>query len=410
MLAAFFMPWTQFFGLGISGYSLGQLGSYGNYAWIIPIAAGITILITFLEINNRGMGLVAGIIPLGAIFYGLIRISAETGGGEAAKNILQIAGHILSIGAWLTIIFSTGMVVASFVGKGSTETESHNYYEPNPAMGDRPTPSESEPTITTLTSPAGMQLASPTEVKSPDLPIVSQTSETSTSVPPIQPNSLETSSKSTRSKSRILYGGVTAIAVIGLMSSAYVYHMKTLKDAEQAAQRLVTAEQERVRKEAELAREKAEQIARLEAHNRALAEEQRQQAEARQQREALAEQERTILAEQQQQQQLQLQRQQEQLQQMQQQQQQRLQQAADSSGKIRLTVTNRNCGIEGFFLDGRRIGIISPNSTSAFIIEPRRYRVEICNPNNPNQCASPVAVDYSSGPASFIISRHPNCQ
>jgi len=115
LLAAFFMPWVQSFGVGISGYNLGQLGSYGNYAWVIPLLAGVTILLSFTPgVNNRGIGVVAGIVPLGAILYGLIRLSAE-GGRDATTGVLKIAGQVLSIGAWLTVIFSTAIIIAAAV-------------------------------------------------------------------------------------------------------------------------------------------------------------------------------------------------------------------------------------------------------------------------------------------------------
>lgn len=114
LLAAFFMPWIQFFGAGMSGYNLGQLGSYGNYAWVIPILAGATILLSFFGINNRGLGVIAGMVPLGAILYGLLRLAGE-GGSRATKGVLELAGQVLSIGAWFTIIFSIAIIIAAFV-------------------------------------------------------------------------------------------------------------------------------------------------------------------------------------------------------------------------------------------------------------------------------------------------------
>lgn len=114
LLAAFFMPWVQLFGVGISGYNLGQLGSYGNYAWVIPILAGATILVGYFGVNNRAVGAIAGIVPLSAIFYALVRIAGE-GGGNATKEVLDVAGHVLSIGAWLTIIFSVAIIIAALV-------------------------------------------------------------------------------------------------------------------------------------------------------------------------------------------------------------------------------------------------------------------------------------------------------
>lgn len=113
LLVAFFMPWVQLFGFGMSGYNLGQLGSYGNYAWIIPILAGAVVLLSFLGINNRGIGALAGLVPLGAIAYGLMRLGLES--ADATQGVLDAAGHVLSIGAWLTIMFSIAIVIAALV-------------------------------------------------------------------------------------------------------------------------------------------------------------------------------------------------------------------------------------------------------------------------------------------------------
>ena len=116
ILAAFFMPWVQIMGAGMSGYNLGQLGSYGNYAWLIPILAGGTILLSFAGINNRGAGAFTGIVPLGALAYGLLRLSSE-GGADATNGVFQVAEHVLSIGVYLTIIFSVAIIIAAFVRK-----------------------------------------------------------------------------------------------------------------------------------------------------------------------------------------------------------------------------------------------------------------------------------------------------
>ncbi|TFG68248.1 MAG: hypothetical protein E4H27_08145 [Anaerolineales bacterium] len=114
LLVAFLMPWVQIFGFGMSGYSLGRLGSYGNYAWVIPILAGATILVSFSGKNNRVIGAISGIVPLAAILSGLPRIAGE-GGSLATKGILQVAGQILSMGAWLTILFSLAIIISAAV-------------------------------------------------------------------------------------------------------------------------------------------------------------------------------------------------------------------------------------------------------------------------------------------------------
>lgn len=112
ILGAFFMPWVQLFGFAASGYNLGQLGSYGNYAWIIPILSCATIITSLAGSDNRGIGALTGIVPIGAIAYGLIRLAAE-GGGDALNGIIRMASQVLSIGAYVTIICSVAIVLAA---------------------------------------------------------------------------------------------------------------------------------------------------------------------------------------------------------------------------------------------------------------------------------------------------------
>ncbi len=125
LLAAFFLPWVQIFGVGLSGYNFGQVGSYGNYAWVVPILAAATILRSFTGGNNRGIGAIAGIVPLGAILYGLISLGGE-GGPDAAKGIVNIAEQVLSIGGWLTIIFAFGIIIAAFAPTPTATNQSRN--------------------------------------------------------------------------------------------------------------------------------------------------------------------------------------------------------------------------------------------------------------------------------------------
>jgi hypothetical protein len=122
MLAAFFMPWLQLFGIGMSGYNLGTLGSYGNYAWAIPILAGGTILLSFAGVNNRPLGAFTGIVPLGALGYALARLSSE-GGANAARGALDIARQVFSIGIYLTIIFSVAIIIAALAGAAPPSPE-----------------------------------------------------------------------------------------------------------------------------------------------------------------------------------------------------------------------------------------------------------------------------------------------
>jgi hypothetical protein len=126
IVAAFFMPWVQLFGVGMSGYNLGNLGSYGNYAWAVPILAGGTILLSFAGVNNRGIGAFTGVVPLGALAYALIRLGSE-GGANATQGAIEIAKQVFSIGLYLTIILSIAIIIAALARPAMSS--------PNPTPG-----------------------------------------------------------------------------------------------------------------------------------------------------------------------------------------------------------------------------------------------------------------------------------
>ncbi len=115
LIAAFFMPWFQLFGSGISGYQIGSLGSYGNYAWIIPLLAGGTIVMSLSGANNRPIGIITGIVPLGAMFYAYVKLGGDFG-AKASQAAFEVSKHVFSIGAFLTIICSVGIIISAFVG------------------------------------------------------------------------------------------------------------------------------------------------------------------------------------------------------------------------------------------------------------------------------------------------------
>jgi hypothetical protein len=112
ILAAFFMPWVQFLGEGVSGYQLGSPGSYGNYAWVIPGLAGVTIVVALSGKGNRMAGAITG-MPILALLYAFDRICREMG-HPGSGQILEVAQHVVSIGACLTIAFSIVLLVCVF--------------------------------------------------------------------------------------------------------------------------------------------------------------------------------------------------------------------------------------------------------------------------------------------------------
>lgn len=100
MIVFFFLPWTQVFGAGASGYDLAKLGSVGTWALLMPVFAGIVLLNWFLGSANVFIATLTGAVPLFGLLYGL----AKTDG-----KIFQIFG----IGAYLTIVAGVAMILIS---------------------------------------------------------------------------------------------------------------------------------------------------------------------------------------------------------------------------------------------------------------------------------------------------------
>lgn len=121
MLAAFFVPWLDYSDAGMSGYNLGLLGPFGYYVWIVPALAAATVLLSVLGVSNRGIGAVCGIVPLGSIVYFMFRLVNE-GQDRTTEGLLGLAGRVLELGAWLTIIFSVVIIIAAVVHRAGATT------------------------------------------------------------------------------------------------------------------------------------------------------------------------------------------------------------------------------------------------------------------------------------------------
>ena len=98
MAIAFFMPWLTFFGLGVSGNSMGQIGGEGQLAWgvfILAVLAGVMHLVSPSKLFN----VLAGVVPFALLFY----YASKMG-----KDLFQVLGP----GAYLTLISGLVLVVA----------------------------------------------------------------------------------------------------------------------------------------------------------------------------------------------------------------------------------------------------------------------------------------------------------
>ncbi|GEM_PF-494860 len=179
-------------------------------------------------------------------------------------------------------------------------------------------------------------------------------------------------------------GGVILVLVAG---GGIAYYKKTQRDAEllaqQELQQFAAAQVIATQKEEEV-RRLAEQVARMEAENRAREENQRLQAELQQQRELLEQQQRANVELQQQQQ-------------------------ANQASQVSVTVQNRNCAPEAFYLSGRYVATIPAESSRSFSVTTGGYEVKVCAPDT-NTCGDSKFVTWRAGTATWLITRNPDCQ
>ncbi|MBI3756213.1 MAG: hypothetical protein HY265_08645 [Deltaproteobacteria bacterium] len=98
MIGFFFLPWVQFLGVNASGYDITKLGSYANWAWAIPVAAGLTVAFSFAVNNAKPLAIITGLLP----FIGLAYVLSQMG-----KDLF----HILAIGVYLTLVVGLLMIL-----------------------------------------------------------------------------------------------------------------------------------------------------------------------------------------------------------------------------------------------------------------------------------------------------------
>jgi hypothetical protein len=111
MLIGFFLPWAQLFGFGASGYNLGQLGSYGNLAWITPIGAALVLLLNLTQTAGRPFQVLVGLTPWLGLLYGLIKLG-------------DVLFQVLSIGAYVTLVAATLLIFVPSHTQAATRASS----------------------------------------------------------------------------------------------------------------------------------------------------------------------------------------------------------------------------------------------------------------------------------------------
>lgn len=104
IVIGFFLPWSQLLGFGVSGYNIGQLGSYGNWAWLILVSSIITVVLFSVDIGEHNEGLAklsayaTGILPIAGMLYGL-RIF-----GPKLFQLLSIGAYICIVAGMILIV------------------------------------------------------------------------------------------------------------------------------------------------------------------------------------------------------------------------------------------------------------------------------------------------------------------
>jgi hypothetical protein len=97
---SFFLPWANFFGATLSGFDLQKMGDQHRLLWLIPILSVITIVAGITKRSQYLAGQLTAILPFCVGFYWYSKLGKD----------IQ---HILTYGAYLSLLFGAGLAVLS---------------------------------------------------------------------------------------------------------------------------------------------------------------------------------------------------------------------------------------------------------------------------------------------------------
>lgn len=124
ILIGFFLPWGP---AGISAFDIAKLGSEGNWLWLIPGGAGLTLAQSAAGGDSKSMGALTGLFPLTAVLF----VWYKTGGGTGLFHVAGYGMYVSVIAGVLLTLIATGLELGN--AEAAAPASPPRPQEPNPA-------------------------------------------------------------------------------------------------------------------------------------------------------------------------------------------------------------------------------------------------------------------------------------
>lgn len=99
MLVSFFLPWVTFLGAKLTGLDIAKHFSSYQLVYLMPILAGIVLLLSLARVSARLIQALAGLCPLAILVYAINHLTSD---------LFQI----LEFGAWMAMISGLMLILA----------------------------------------------------------------------------------------------------------------------------------------------------------------------------------------------------------------------------------------------------------------------------------------------------------